>query len=153
MSVPDHLHVGHGRDRPDVNDLQVFTETGATIRGADFRIAVIGSSHYVHAPDAGFHEIVSCKPIDHDAVHELDLREYDDRTLSFVGDDLSCETTVETRPLDSVPEPDAYDLGHAFGEDAVTAIDLGTDRYETYHTYPEFDCVVYTETRLRRAEG
>lgn len=152
VSVPDYLHVGYGRGRPDVTDLQVFAETETAILGADFRVAVIGSSHYVHAPDAGFHEIVSCKPIDHDAVHELDLRAYDDRTLSFVGDDLACETTVETRPLDTVPDPDEHDLAYTFGEDAVTAIDLGTRGYETYHTYPEFDCVVYTETRLRRAD-
>jgi hypothetical protein len=150
VPVPDYLHVGYGRDRPDVSDLQVFAETETTLCGARFRVAVIGSSHYVHAPDAGFHEIVSCKPIDHDAVHELDLREYDDRTLSFAGEDLSCETTVETRPLESVPDPEKFALAHTFGEDAVTAIGLGTDRYETYHTYPEFDCVVYTETRLER---
>lgn len=152
VPVPDHLHVGYGRDRPDVTDLRVFAETDATLLGEPFRVAVIGSSHYVHAPAAGFHEIVSCKPLDHDAVYDLDLREYGARTLSFTGDDLSCETTVETRPLETVPDPDAYDLAHTFDPDAVTAIDLGPRGYETYHTYPEFDCVVHTETRLESAE-
>lgn len=150
--VPDHLHVGYGRDRPDVADLRVFAATERTLLGERFEVAVIGSSHYVHAPAAGFHEIVSCKPLAHDAVHELDLREYGERTLTFAGDDLACETTVATRPLDAVPDPDAADLAHVFDPGAVTAIDVGTRRYETYHTYPEFDCLVYTETRLHKAD-
>jgi hypothetical protein len=59
---------------------------------------------------------------------------------------LRCETLVERRPLAAFPAEESFDLAYWFDDDAVTTIDLRSDGYETYHTYPEFDLALYTRT-------
>lgn len=68
------------------------------------------------------------------------------RRLDYVAEGLRCATVVERQPLAAFPDGDSFDLAYRFGEDAVTTIDLRTDGYETYHTYPEFDLALYTRT-------
>ena len=57
---------------------------------------------------------------------------------------------VEHRSLEAFPAEESFDLAYWFGEDAVTAIDLGETGYETYHTYPEYDLALYSRTRFSR---
>jgi len=66
--------------------------------------------------------------------------------IRFESGGLCCETVVDRRPLSAFPDGASFDLSYRFGADAVTTVDVGTDRYETYHTYPEFDLALYTCT-------
>lgn len=147
--VSESLYVGFGTGRPSVTDLTVFQELTTTLLDTEFTFAVIGSSHYVHAPAADFHEIISCKTISHDTVYEIDLREEVHKHCQFSSEMLTCETYIETRPIETFAAGDSFALHYEFAPDAITAIDLDEGSYETYHTYPEFDCVVYSETELR----
>lgn len=150
----ERLFVGFGTEPPTLDEVTVFDSLQTTVAGREFTFNVVGCSHYIAAPDAGYYEIVSCRPVEHDLVHELALPEGADRTVSFEGDSVGTETTVEIQALDGFPEGRSFDLAYTFEPDAHTTIDLlagdGGEQagYETYHTYPEHDCLVYTETRL-----
>lgn len=150
----ERLFVGFGTEPPTLEEVTVFDSLQTTVAGRAFTFNVVGCSHYIEAPDAGYYEIVSCRPVEHGLVHELALPEGADSTLSFEGDSVGAETTVEIQPLDAFPERQSFDLAYTFEPAAHTTIDLLDETgdhppgYETYHTYPEHDCLVYTETRL-----
>ena len=145
----DRLFVGFGSESPDCTRLTVFAETTVDLCGTAAEVAVIGSSHYVYAPDLCFREIVSCKPLPHDAVAELPLPDGDDQRLRYAGESVTAETAVSIRDIDTYPTDRAFDLAYTFEPDAHTAIAVDGDSYETYHTYPEHGCLVYSETQLR----
>jgi hypothetical protein len=149
----ERLFVGFGSDSPDRDRLTVFAETTVDLRGTPAEVAVIGSSHYVYAPALDFREIVSCTAPAHDAVAELPLPDGEDRRLRYDGQSVAAETTVSIRDIESYPRDRAFDLAYEFEPDAYTAVAVGGDGYETYHTYPEHGCLVYTETELRRTDG
>jgi hypothetical protein len=150
----DRLFVGFGSEPPTLEELTVFDELETAVAGHRFRFTVVGCSHYIEAPDAGYYEIVSCRPVEHDRVHELALPDGADSKISFEGNAVGTETTVEVRDIEAFPARRSFDLSYTFEPDAHTTIDLldGSGGqpagYETYHTYPEHDCLVYTETRL-----
>ncbi|WP_299265897.1 DUF2617 family protein [Halorientalis sp.] len=146
----DRLFVGFGSDRPDCSRLTVFAETSVELCGTPAEVAVIGSSHYLYAPDLCFREIISCKSLPHDAVAELRVPDGDDRRLRYAGESVTAEITVSVRHIDTYPTDGAFDLIHEFEPDAYTAIAVDGDSYETYHTYPEHGCLVYSETELER---
>lgn len=68
---------------------------------------------------------------------------------STVGEILA-ETVVEGRSHSAFPAERPFDVCYRFGRDAVTAIAVDGNRFETFHTYPEFDLTVYSETELTR---
>lgn len=150
----ERLFVGFGSEPPTLDDLTVFDTLQTTVGGRQFTFNVVGCSHYIEAPDAGYYEIVSCRPVEHALVHELALPEGADSTISFEGKGVGTETSVAIRDIETFPEGRSFDLAYTFEPDAHTTIDLLAGRddrppgYETYHTYPEHDCLVYTETRL-----
>lgn len=72
------------------------------------------------------------------------------RRIEYETDAVRCETVIERQPLAVFPENTAFDLTYWFDDRAVTAIDIGTEQYETYHTYPEFDLALYTRTAFER---
>lgn len=150
----ERLFVGMGRDPPTLEDLTVYDTLETTVADRQFSFHVVGCSHYIAAPDAGYYEIVSCRPVDHGLVREFGLPDGADATISFEGSSVATETTVAIRDIERFPTGQSFDLAYTFEPDAHTTIDLLAgegDRppgYETYHTYPEHDCLVYTETRL-----
>ncbi|SEN10531.1 Protein of unknown function DUF2617 [Halorientalis persicus] len=148
----DRLFVGFGSDSPDCDRLTVFAETTVDLCDAPAEIAVIGSSHYVYAPDLAFREMISCKSLSHDAVAELSLPEGDDRRLRYAGESVIAETAVSIRDIDTYPAGRDFELAYEFEPDAYTAIAVDGDGYETYHTYPEHGCLVYSETVLGRTD-
>jgi hypothetical protein len=149
----DRLFVGFGSDSPDCARLTLFAETTVELCGVPAEVAVIGSSHYVYAPDLAFREVISCKSLPHDAVAELTLPDGDGRRLRYAGESVTAETAVSIRDIDTYPADRAFDLAYEFEPEAYTAIAVDGDGYETYHTYPEHDCLVYSETALRRTDG
>jgi hypothetical protein len=71
-----------------------------------------------------------------------------ERTVTTVTGDVRAATTVEGLVLDAFPADRDFDVSYRFGPDAVTAVVLDGDRFETYHTYPEFDLALRSETAL-----
>jgi hypothetical protein len=146
----DALHFGYEITNPD--RLSVYDETTVTLGGVVFELAVIGSSHCVRAPSIGFAEIASC---DDRALGDCRTIEIDERrstTTEYEADAVGCETRISVDPIGRFPDERAFDLRYDFAERAVTAIETRTRGYETWHTYPEHDCAVYTETSFKRLE-
>lgn len=168
------LYVGFDTTAPRVDDLTVYDSLRTEFLGAPFAFDVIGSSHYVRSTRLSYHEVASCEPVEADAVTAVPVDAAGEHgTLTYETPALRVEMTVETHPLDDVPVPgddrparattrDARgvtdggrllgdaDLRYAFDADAVTAIDLGDARYETWHTYAEYGTALYTESRFER---
>ncbi|WP_226482364.1 DUF2617 family protein [Natrinema amylolyticum] len=145
-------------DRPPATDgVRVFDSLTRPFLGTEFTFRIIGSSHYVSAPEYGFHELSTCDPApvasrEGTAIPLETGRP--SRRLAFETDALRCVTRIEHRPLSAFPRdrylsrPGSFDLAYAFDgdPDAVTTIEIDADGYETYHTYPEFDLALYTRT-------
>ncbi|MFC7078636.1 hypothetical protein [Haloarcula halophila] len=135
---------------PPTDEVTVYDELTRSFVGTQFRFRVIGSSHYVSASEYDFYELSSCDPVDSSgAVIPLDTGG-ERRRLSHETDRVKCQTVIEHEPLAAFPSEASFDLAYWFGEDAVTAIDLGENGYETYHTYPEYDLTLYSQTRFVR---
>jgi len=146
----DALHFGYEITNPD--RLSVYDEATVTIGGVAFELAVIGSSHCVRAPSIGFAEIASC---DDRTVGDCRTIEIDDQRSTTVGYEtgaVDCETRISVDPIERFPGERAFDLRYDFAQRAVTAIEVRDRGYETWHTYPEHDCAVYTETTFQRLE-
>lgn len=157
----DTLQFVHADSPPATNGVRVFDSLTRPLLGTEFTFRIIGSSHYISAPTYEFYELSTCKPA---SVVGLDGTaislnpDQPSRRLVFETDALRCVTVVDHRPLSAFPrdrylsQPDSFDLAYSFdGEaEAVTTIELDEGGYETYHTYPEFELALYTQTALTR---
>ena len=144
----DVLHFGYEITDPD--RLNVYEETTMTVDGVDLTVAVIGSSHCVRASSADFAEIVSC---DEGAVSDgraIDLRGEGAATVEYESEAVACTTAISVDPIARFPADQPFDLRYDFAERAVTAVDATDRGYETWHTYPEHDRAVFTETVFER---
>ncbi|MFC7130164.1 hypothetical protein [Haloferax chudinovii] len=147
------LYFGYSADAPDLTTVDVKAVAPATLAGEPAVLTVIGESHYVGLPALGFHELCSCKPLPHERTHRTPLSVGAEREFSFESDRLDARTVVEGRPLDAFPGPEEATVAYRFGPEAWTTIRVADGGYETYHTYPEYDLALYTETTMtpRRA--
>jgi hypothetical protein len=141
-----NLYLASLSERPSLDNFDVKSRKEDTLFGADFTFHVIGNSHYIESPDLGFYELLSCEQFNAAPVRTLPLeRNYEFRVISQTGD-VTIETNIRTEPLSKFPDPEAFDVSYRFAEDAYTTIRYpNDDRYETYHTYPEYDLSLYTE--------
>lgn len=149
MLPPPVLRFGVGSFPPERSDIRVFDTLDTTFVGEPFTFDVIGSSHYIHSETCGFYELCSCNPMEDDEFHVciLDLDEETSRELAFRTDSgLECRTTVDVHSLRETSSEESVDLYYEFSEGAYTAIQIGDDWYDTYHTYPEYEMVVQTRT-------
>jgi hypothetical protein len=146
-SATDRLYVELGSGRPPFAELTVFDGLTTHLAGHEVTSAVIGSSHCVHVPAADCHEIVACHQFGAGQARELSIPDDEGCSLSFAADGLAADTTVETRPIESLPDQ-SFALRYEFAPGADTVIALSDGGYETYHLYPEFDRLVHTETHL-----
>ncbi|PSP80048.1 hypothetical protein BRC81_02295 [Halobacteriales archaeon QS_1_68_20] len=144
------LRFAVGDGQPTIPDLTVYRRRELDLLGAPAKFAVIGSSHYVAAPELGFYETASCKSLGNVDPAVLSLSEDLARTFGWDAGDVTGRTVIETEPLSAFPRDRAYDLRYDFERRATTAIAVGDGAFETYHTYPELDLTLYTETTLRR---
>lgn len=142
------LHFGYAATAPSLDRLDVKRIAPGDLLGTPSAFAVIGESHYVAVPDLGFHEVCSCKPIPAETTCTVALTRGVTREFAFDTDTVTVETTVTVDPFDSFPGPENADVTYRFGADAWTTIAVSDAGYETYHTYPEYDTAVYTETQL-----
>lgn len=158
------LHFAYATDAPSLDAFDVKSVTPAELLGEPAALTVIGESHYVGLPALDFHEVCSCKPLSAESAYTVPLELGVEKTLAFETDSLSVETAVEVQRIDQFPGAESATASYRFGPDAWTTVEVGNTgavgesppsgdsplnaRYETYHTYPEYELAVYTETRL-----
>ncbi|WP_018258541.1 DUF2617 family protein [Halomicrobium katesii] len=142
------LHFGYELTDPD--RLNVYDETTVTVDGVDFAAAVIGSSHCVRARSLGFAEIASCDERTVTGSRAIDLRRRDSATVAYDTEQVACTTEIRVDSIERFPTTRSFDLRYDFSDRAVTAVDAVDGGYETWHTYPEHDCAVFTETLFER---
>lgn len=145
----DTLYFGFSSAEPPLEEVVVYERLETDLLGVPFVFDVIGASHHVRCPAYGFHEVASCERLPGGRVHEYPLDPGVADSLSFEGEGVACETDVWTEPGSELPDPDRVDLEYVFSPAAETAIVVGDRGYETYHTYPEFDLTVRSETALQ----
>jgi hypothetical protein len=149
------LHVAYPQTPPDFAAFDVKALTPETLLGEPCTVAVVGQSHVVTAPALGYHEVCSCVPRRAEASETVALdRGVTARVDTTDGERAVTATTdLSVHPLSSFPGTDGATVAYRFGPEAWTTVRLAADgRYETYHTYPERDVAVRTETRLERVE-
>ncbi|MEZ3117337.1 DUF2617 family protein [Halobaculum sp. MBLA0147] len=134
---------------PPTTDVTVYDACERSVLGVPFTFRVIGNSHAVAAPALDFYELSSCAPVDRDGTPVTLDPAGETRRLVHETDRLRAETVVERRPLAAFPDEESFDLCHRFEPEAVTTVDVGERRFETYHTYPEYDLTVFSRTSLR----
>jgi len=147
-SMHTEINLSHLPTEPSLDSLDVKAQTTASVHGVPFALTVIGSSHYVGAPDAGFHELCSCEPIPASDATTVPLEAGVESTVPVEAAAFEGETVVRGEPLAAFPGPDDATISHRFGERAYTTITAFEDGFETYHTYPEFDVALYSATTL-----
>jgi hypothetical protein len=143
------LYVGFTTEPPALEEVVVYERLEADLLGVPVTFDVIGTSHHVAAPELDFHEVASCERLPGGTVHEYPLQAGVDETLSFRTDEVECETRVWTESGAELPRADP-DVAYVFSERAKTAILVGENSYETFHTYPEHELTVRSETTLER---
>jgi hypothetical protein len=159
MSTPESLYLAYTADQPPLADYDIKRRVERRFFGTEFTFAVIGDSHYIGAPELGFHELFSCKPIREGRVTTVPLAEEHrppeppdpgDGEVIHTGHyrfgSVGVTTTISREPLSAFPGPEPFDIAYRFEPAAYTTINCrSTTTYETYHTYPEYDLALYTE--------
>jgi len=144
------LRFGVNDEKPQLESTSIedsiYSKTEEEFIGHDFVFNIIGSSHYIYCSDIPYYEISSCKPVKASSVYSIKINTNIDLQFTFESRDIKTETTVKSYSLDRFVKSKDYDLKYKFGEDAYTTIDLREQSYITWHTYPEFDLALFTET-------
>lgn len=86
-------------------------------------------------------------------VRHIPLRPGVERAVTSIVGGVQAETVVEGLSLHAFPAGRPFDIYYRFGINAVTAIVIDGDRFETFHTYPEFDLALHSITELTRVES
>lgn len=150
--LSERLYFAYPRTPPSLDQFDVKRTVSSELCGRPLTLTIIGASHYITSRRLGFHELCSCAPLQSEPMTSVSLLESVDRSFAFENERLSASTALETQALADRPAADDADVAYRFGPDAWTMITLTTDGYETYHTYPEYDCTLYTRTRLTAIE-
>jgi hypothetical protein len=165
MKSPESLYLAYVPERPPLEDYDVKHREHRQFFGTEFTFTVIGDSHYIGAPALDFHELLSCKPIQAGRVKTVPLQSErqasgvspqsgsvdssDTHTERHRFGSVGVTTQIKTEPLSEFPGPQRFDIAYQFGPAAYTTINCrSTDSYETYHTYPEYDCALYTKNEF-----
>ena len=162
MTAPDSLYLAYTPEQPPLSAFDIKRRVDRLFFGTEFTFAVIGDSHYIGAPELGFHELLSCKPIREGRVTTVELTDEcrpaerpSERETVHTGryrfGSVGVTTTITREPLSAFPGPDPFDIAYRFDPEAYTTINCrSTTTYETYHTYPEYDVALYSEHEFTR---
>ena len=156
MSAPDSLYLAYTAEQPPLAAFDIKRRVDRQFFGTEFTFVVIGDSHYIGAPQLGFHELLSCKPIRKGRVATVPLtksrpaEQPSKREEVYTGcyrfGSVGVTTTITRAPLSAFPGSDYFDIAYRFEPAAYTAINCrSTTVYETYHTYPEYELALYSE--------
>lgn len=148
----DHnsLRFGVNQEKPSLESTSIedtiYAQTEKEFIGHEFVFNIIGSSHYIYCEDIPYYEISSCKPVDASSVYSIRLNTNINLEFKFTSDDIQTEIKVKSHELNAFDTDKTYDLQYKFAENAYTTINLNENSYTTWHTYPEFDLALFTET-------
>jgi len=157
MTTPDSLYLAYTAEQPPLAEFDIKRQVDRQFFGTEFTFAVIGDSHYIGAPELGFYELLSCKPIREGRVTTVELTEgrrpaerpserEEIHTGRYRFGSVGVTTTIAREPLSAFPGPESFDIAYRFDPEAYTTINCrSTTVYETYHTYPEYDVALYSE--------
>ena len=170
MTAPESLYLAYTAEQPPLSEYDIKRRVTRQFFGTEFTFAVIGDSHYIGAPELGFHELFSCKPIRRGRVTTVPLVDESrppencqstenrppetadpgDKETIHTGryrfGSVGVITTIKREPLSAFPGPEPFDIAYRFEPSAYTTINCrSTTTYETYHTYPEYELALYTE--------
>ncbi|MFD1643833.1 hypothetical protein [Halohasta litorea] len=159
MTAPECLYLAYTAEQPPLAEYDIKRRVQRRFFETEFTFAVIGDSHYIGAPELGFHELFSCKPIRQGRVKTVPLvDESRPPGTAAPGDEeaihaghyrfgsVGVTTTIKREPLSAFPGPEPFDIAYRFEPAAYTTINCRSARtYETYHTYPEYELALYTE--------
>lgn len=159
--MTDTYHLAYSTTAPALTDHDIKQRATRPFFDREFTFTVIGDSHYIGCAEAGYHELLTCNPRggsgtagatdwDREGLRKtVPLTVGHEERLRHVLDGVGIETEISGEPLAAVDAPESFDIAYRFGPNAYTTIDLlAADTYETYHTYPEYDLALRTETRL-----
>lgn len=147
------LHFAYTTTPPAFDDFDVKALTPTTLCGAPATVAVVGQSHVVTAPALDYHEICSCASLAETA-QTIALEPGTAETVRVAREGVVAETRLGVEPLSAFPGPEGTTISYRFAPEAWTTATVADDGtgYQTYHTYPERDVAVATETRLTPAD-
>lgn len=163
MIEPERLYLAYLPETPPLAEYDIKQQVQRSFLGNEFTFTVIGDSHYIGAPELGFHELLSCKPVQQGRVKtvlleptrqptDCDASSVDSREIHtghYQFGSVEFTTTINCEPLSAFPDPETFDIAYQFGPEAYTTINCrSSDSYETYHTYPEYDLALYTENEF-----
>lgn len=134
---------------PQVENMNIYANQICEWSGHKWELYIIGSSHYIHRPN--FHEVFSCKPVEPADGSSVPVfapevggrKEVIDHNFHHMDVSVYIDVLEEDEAI--IPEGT---LRYEFEPHGITAIRLRDDEqaYETWHSYPEYGQVVYTET-------
>lgn len=158
MMNTDTLYLSNQSVDPNQEAFTVMDESQMKFKGETGWFVIIGSSHYIELPEYNFSELFSYDPQLHpETAREVPLEKgfVDNRECIHTTDseEYVVSTHIEVQPLSDFPESSSFDLSYKFDPHAYTTIELSQDSYETYHTYPEYDIAVYTQTTVQKTES
>jgi hypothetical protein len=157
MDSPETYTLAYTTSPPALAAHDVKHRERRSFFNGEFSFTVIGDSHYVGCEATGYHELLTCKPLDREneaLTKRIPLTVGHAETLQHNLDGTGVRTEIRGDPLSAFDAPEASDIAYRFGTDAYTTIDVvAEDRYVTYHTYPERDLALRTETTLTRPPG
>ncbi len=145
---PKRLHFSNSETPQPLAELTVKADTSTTLLGRPATVCIIGESHYLSCPPLRYFELCSCAPLRTDAV-TISLIDRATHSFSFENELISADTVVTIDSMAPLPAPETVTLAHRFGERAWTLLDCQEGSVETYHSYPEHDRLVRSQTTLR----
>lgn len=165
MNTPESLYLAYVPEQPPLEGYDVKHREQRPFFGTEFIFTIIGDSHYIGAPELDFHELFSCKPVREGRVKTVPLQSrgratgasaerasvgrHDTYTERHQFGSVGVTTKIKNEPLTEFPDPQQFDMAYRFGPEAYTTINCpASDTYETYHTYPEYDCALYTKNKF-----
>lgn len=144
------LRFGVNTEKPTLQSTSIedtiYAKTETEFIGQNFVFNIIGSSHYIYCKDIPYYEISSCKSVKASSVCSIKLTTDINLQFTFESADITSKIKAKSYSIDKFDKEKKYDLKYKFAEDAYTAIDLRDTSYITWHTYPEFNLALLTET-------
>jgi hypothetical protein len=147
---PEELYLVFTNTKPFIETYDVKSTVKTDFLNEKFVFNVIGSSHFIFSDERPFYELVSCEqPQSHEIKQIITLSENTHKEGRYTIEDITAEITIETHPLAEAPTPRTQQIAYKFDENAYTMIDIiSPTTYETYHTYPELDLAVFSQTTV-----
>lgn len=144
----EQLHFNLNTEPPDLDDMTIYESIETGFLGHDFVFNIIGSSHYINCPALNYHETSSCDTMRNGEIHSYRLTKSIDAHFTFKNNNVEVRVHVDSRPLETFPDGKDFDVFYEFEENAITSLQINQESYETYHTYPEYDLNLYTQTEF-----